>query len=74
MSKFLNFEPSVDYDTLLKQSKSMHMMLETVAKERGYWRDKAKLADDSYIQSLLDEIESERDMNDKLTRELMKYE
>lgn len=52
----------------------MHMLLESVAKERAHWRDKARKCDDAYIKDLIDQIESERDMNDKLTRELMKRE
>ena len=68
---FIKFEPSSDYGSLRRQAISLHQMLEARGQMTSYWQEKALGCDQSVIDDLKEQIESEKEMNAQLTRELM---
>jgi hypothetical protein len=68
------FTPAKDYENLLKQANAMTMIIRSMEKQRAFQNIKVSdMARELYAQGF-EEINAQRDINEKLTNELEKLE
>lgn len=73
MAQF-EFTPAKDYDGLLKQANAMTMLIRSIEKQRAFQNVKiGDMARELAIQGF-EEINAQRDMNERLTNEISKLE
>ena len=66
----MNFEPSKNYEALLRQARSLASMVNSMEKQLSFYRAEPLAKDDAKYKALQDQIEGEREMNCILTNEL----
>ena len=69
----MDFKPSEDYNELKKQAISLHRLYLSAKECERHYREKLHDHSDEYVQSLLEQIESERQMNHVLTTEIEEW-
>lgn len=68
----MKFNPAADYDSLLKQAYSLAMLVTTQEEIISCYRKKDYLLSETRLAGLERSLESEREMNEKLTNEATK--
>lgn len=67
-----DFKPSDNYDSLLRQAKSLYRLSKSLQAENAYYKKQINNMSAEEVIRLRAELESERQMNHELTKELEK--
>lgn len=65
----MKFQPAKDYDSLLKQARALHQLLNSKESQLSIYRNKDDQHSVHRLKQLELSLESEKDMNDLLTNE-----
>jgi len=66
----MNFNPSKKYEGVLRQARSLSMLVNSLESELSFYRAEPLAKDDAKYKALQAQIDSEREMNHILTNEL----
>ena len=70
----MNFTPAEDYKGLLIQARALHTLVNCYEKRIALYSEKDYTFSEERIKTLEEQLESEKEMNAILTKELSKYD